>query len=161
MEYGVLGKKNDLFSAGSSLEDNMKFRVRFDLSRDEYDRSLYLESARRVIFNNCMTALELDDKKVPNFNRNFYYNQKETQVQLEECYNTRMNLHFGAENAKQHQLLIDFDKMFHEYQNYERWHPQHKVLTPYTKGQEETKVQSVISHLREKTAKANSNDYSF
>ena len=148
MEYGVLGKKNDLQATGATLEDNMKFRVRFDLSRDEYDRSLYLESARRVIFQNCMIALDLDDKKLPNFNRNFYYNQQETQAQLQECYNTRIDLHFGAENAKKHQLHMDFKSMFLEYKNYEAWHPQYKIIKPYTKGQEEDKVQTVIAQLR-------------
>ena len=81
-----------------------------------------------------MTALELDDKKLPNFNRNFYYNQVDTQVQLQECYNTRINLHFGTENAKKHQMHMNFKEMFREYQNYEAWHPQYKVIKPYTKG---------------------------
>ena len=101
MQYGVLGK-NDLHGTGATLEDNMKFVVRFNMARDEYDRSLYREAAKRVVFRNCMNALGLDDKSLPNFNRDFYYNHKETQVQLQECYNTRMDLHFGHENAAQH-----------------------------------------------------------
>ena len=74
MQYGILGRNNDLHTAGTSAEDSIKYTVHFDMSRDEYDRSLYLDSVKRVIFKNCMTALDLDDKKLPNFNRNFYYN---------------------------------------------------------------------------------------
>ena len=54
MQYGILGRNNDLHSAGNTLEDSMKYTVHFTQSRDEYDRSLYLEAAKRVIFKNCM-----------------------------------------------------------------------------------------------------------
>ena len=66
--------KTDLHSSGTSAEDNMKFNAIFPLSRDRYDQSLYFEAARRVVFKNCMNALELTDAKLPNFNKNFYYN---------------------------------------------------------------------------------------
>ena len=99
MEYGILGKNNAPSAKGNTMEDEMKYNVRFTMSRDEYDRNLYCEAARRVVFRNCMNALELDDKSLPNFNRDFYYNKKPLQDQLQDCYNTRMSLHFGAKNA--------------------------------------------------------------
>ena len=40
------------------------------------------EAARRVVFSNCMNVCELDNKKLPNFNRNFYYNMKEERACL-------------------------------------------------------------------------------
>ena len=102
MEYGILGRNNDLHSSGKSFEDNMQYTAHFTFTRDNYDRSLFLDSAKRVIFKNCMQKLELDDTQVPNFNRNFYYNQLEIQSQLQECFNTRIDLHFGHEHAKTH-----------------------------------------------------------
>ena len=102
MEYGILGRNNDLHSVGKSPEDSMLFTAHFGQSRDEYDRSLYLDAAKRVIFKNCMAKHELDDKIVPNFNRNFYYNQLDVQANLQECFNTRIDLHFGHENAVKH-----------------------------------------------------------
>ena len=130
----------------------MKFTAHFNMSRDEYDRSLYLDSAMRVIFKNCTTALDLDDKKLANFNRNFYYNQLDVQEKLQECYNTRIDLHFGHENAKNEHLHMDFKAMKREYQNYEMWHPMNRLFKPYIKGEEEEKVKSIIDHLHQKSA---------
>ena len=115
MQYGVLGKNNDMHAQGTSMEDSMKFLVRFNMSRDDYDRSLYLESAKRVVFRNCMNSLGLDDKMLPNFNRDFYYNKKPMQEALQECYNTRMTLHFGEKNADTHDMLIDFENLKRQY----------------------------------------------
>ena len=84
-----------LHTAGSSAEDNMKFHVAFPYSREHYDQNLYVESARRVVFKNCMEKCELDNTQVPNFNKNFYYNMPEAQECLQSCYNFRMQLHFG------------------------------------------------------------------
>lgn len=44
-------------------------------SQEVYERNLYKEAARRVVFSNCMTSCEIDPKTIPNFNKNFYYNQ--------------------------------------------------------------------------------------
>ncbi len=68
--------KTDLHSKGTSAEDSMKFSVVPLLSSDRYDQSLYFESARRVIFKNCMASLGLTDAEVPNFNKKFYYTQQ-------------------------------------------------------------------------------------
>ena len=85
----------DLHSSGTSAEDNMKYSVVMPLSRDRYDQSLYFESARRVIFKNCMAANEVTDAELPNFNKKFYYSQKDLQERLQTCYNSRVELHFG------------------------------------------------------------------
>ena len=39
----------------------MKFSVKFTMARDLYDRNIYIEAAKRVVFRNCMNQLELDD----------------------------------------------------------------------------------------------------
>merc|ERR1719199_1036738 len=99
----------------------MKFQVNYFDSRDKYDQSLYQESAKRVVFKNCMEKLELTDAELPNFNSNFYYNRKDLQQQLGEGYNNRMELHFGKANAEKYGLKMDFDQMKQEFQNYEKW----------------------------------------
>ncbi len=75
----MLGRKNDLFSSGTSAEDQMKLNVIRHESEEVYQRNLYKEAARRVVFSNCMTTCELDNKSVPNFNRNFYYGMPQAQ----------------------------------------------------------------------------------
>lgn len=100
--------QTDLHVKGASAEDSLKFSVIMPLSRDRYDQSLYFESARRVIFRRCMTACEVTDAELPNFNKDFYYNRPELQEKLQECYNTRVELHFGRHNAEKHHLFIDF-----------------------------------------------------
>ena len=74
MENGKLFKEASLHSVPGSPEDALKLAVAFPYSREHYDQSLYIESARRVVFKNCMEKCELDDTSVPNFNKNFYYN---------------------------------------------------------------------------------------
>ena len=71
----ILGRSNDFAGLGSSAEDNLRLRVIRDDSQDIVDKNMYKETARRVVFQNCMEACGLDDKIVPNFGRNFYYNQ--------------------------------------------------------------------------------------
>ena len=71
-----------LHTTGASPEDALKLGGAFPESREHYDRSLYVESARRVVFRNCMDKCELDDSTLPNFNKNFYYNQNEARACL-------------------------------------------------------------------------------
>ena len=73
----MLGNKNDLYSSGNSAEDRMKLNVIRYETDEVYQKNLYQEAARRVVFSNCMNACELDDKKLPNFNRQFYYGMPE------------------------------------------------------------------------------------
>ena len=82
MESGKLFKEASLHSTPNSAEDALKLAVAFDKSREHYDQSLYIESARRVVFKNCMEKCELDDTSVPNFNKNFYYNKEAAQICL-------------------------------------------------------------------------------
>jgi hypothetical protein len=70
----MLGRNNDLFGVGTSAEDNMRYNVVRYESKSRYEIGMYKEAARRVIFDNCMKALEIDQKDIPNFNKNFYYN---------------------------------------------------------------------------------------
>jgi hypothetical protein len=79
-----------------------------------YESNLYKEAARRVVFANCMNACEIDPKELTNFNKNFYYNQPNEQTCLQDCYNTRMKLHFGSK-AEKEGLLIDFESLKREY----------------------------------------------
>ena len=49
-----------LHTAPASAEDALKLGASFAESREHYDKSLYVESARRVVFKNCMEKCELD-----------------------------------------------------------------------------------------------------
>lgn len=92
----MLGRNNEFTASGISAEDNMKLNVvRYD-SVEGTEKGMYKEAARRVVFNNCMAACEIDHSSIPNFNRHFYYNQSREQQSLQNCYNTRMKLHFGS-----------------------------------------------------------------
>ena len=62
-----------------------------------------------------MEKLEVTDEELPNFNSNFYYNKPELQQNLQECINTRMELHFGHENAVKNNLYVDFKAMKSEF----------------------------------------------
>ena len=149
-------RNKDLYSKGATAEDSMKFVAAFPQSRDNYEKSLYFEAARRVVFQNCMGACDLDDTKVPNFNKNFHYNMPEEKACLQECFNTRMDLHFGASNAKQNNLHMDFNQMKWEFQNYERWQPNNRVASMYSQGYEEDSVKATLSSLHAKTQAAKS-----
>ena len=72
-------KNAELHTTGSSAEDEMKWNVVLNMSRSQYDKSLYNDAAKQVVFKNCMDKCELDDSTLKNFNKNFYYNQLEAQ----------------------------------------------------------------------------------
>ena len=118
----MLGRNNDLYSTGTSAEDQMKVTAIRIEGQEVYEKNLYKEAARRVVFSNCMESCEIDAKTVPNFNRNFYYGQPGAQKCLQECFNTRMKMHFGS-LAEKEGMLMDFGAMKKEYQRYERWSP--------------------------------------
>ena len=118
----MLARNNDLYSTGTSAEDQMKINAIRHESQELYEKNLYKEAARRVVFSNCMDSCELDHKTLPNFNRNFYYGQPGAQACLQECYNTRMKLHFGS-TAEKEGMLLDFAALKKEYNRYENWHP--------------------------------------
>ena len=69
----MLGRNNDLFGQGATAEENMRYNVVRYESKDRHDIGIYKEAARRVIFDNCMNACEINPKQLRNFNKNFYY----------------------------------------------------------------------------------------
>ena len=105
----------DLHTAGASAEDEQRFSVVMPLSRSQYEKSLHTEAAKRVVFANCMAKCELDDEKVPNFNKKFYYNQTSDQACLQTCFNTRVEAHFGKKECEERNLFLDFAAMKREY----------------------------------------------
>ena len=58
----MLGRNNDLYSYGYTAEDNLKLSVIRPESTELYEKNLYKEAAKRVVFNNCMTSCGLDDE---------------------------------------------------------------------------------------------------
>ena len=97
-----------------------------------------------------MTACEVTDAELPNFNKDFYYNKPELQEKLQECYNTRVELHFGRHNAEKHHLFIDFKAMKHEFKNYEKWVPANRLRDQYTQGKDESDITAIIDRLKQK-----------
>ena len=51
-----------------------------------------------------------------------------------------MTAHFGATGAEKNNMLLDFDAMKREFQNYEQWHPKSRALSAYQRGFEEQNV---------------------
>ena len=143
-----------LHTQAASPEDALRIGNAFPLSRDHYDKSLYVESARRVVFKNCMEKCELDNESVPNFNKNFYYNMQEAQVCLSSCFNFRMKAHFGSDATKTDGLQLDFDQLKSQYQSYEMWFPKNKLIEKYSAGFKEDEVREIINRLKEKTQAA-------
>jgi hypothetical protein len=147
----MLARNNDLYSTGTSAEDQMKINTIRLESEEIYQKNLYKEAARRVVFSNCMSACELDNKQVPNFNREFYYGQPQAQACLSNCFNTRMNLHFGATTVEREGLGLNFDEMKKEYQRYENWHPLTRQIKGMSNEVSNDYVSSVAQSLIEKT----------
>jgi hypothetical protein len=115
--------------------------IRYE-SKELYEKNIYKEAARRVVFQNCMTACEIDPKTVPNFNKNFYYNQIHEQNDLQECYNTRMKLHFGSQ-AEKEGMLLDFAAMKREYQRYEKWNPKNRLKEEYLMNHDDSYINKI------------------
>jgi hypothetical protein len=149
----MLGRSNDLFSSVTSAEDQMKINAIRHESNETYERNLYKEAARRVVFANCMDACEIDQKSVPNFNRAFYYGMPAAQACLQDCHNTRMKLHFGS-TAEAEGLLLDFDALKREYQRYERWNPMLRNMKDFSEGNSADIVQGITASLLEKSKKS-------
>ena len=62
--------------------------------QDQLDKMLYQEAAKRVIFNNCKPLCGLEG--IVHFDKDFYHHKEKERYCLEDCYNTRMKLHFGS-----------------------------------------------------------------
>ena len=146
----MLGRNNDLISKGINAEDNMKFSIIRHESQEALDANMYKESAKRVVFKNCMSACEIEQNDLPNFNKNFYYNQIREQKCLQDCYNTRMMIHFGS-SAKEQGMWIDFNEMKQEYKRYERWNPKNRLQAEYLESFSEAQVKDITQSLLNKS----------
>ena len=62
------------------------------------------------------------------------------QKNLQTCFNTKMDLHFGKTTAEKEGLYLDFKELKLQYQEYEKWNPMHKHLKEFEKGYEESYV---------------------
>ena len=129
-------------------------------STELYEKNLYKEAANRVVFSNCMDSCELDNQKLPNFNRNFYYGMPAAQTCLQDCYNTRMKLHFGSA-AAQEGMLIDFDALKREYQRYEKWNPMVRKMKEFAQGNSPSSVQDITQDLLQKSKQDRSGKFDF
>ena len=156
----MLARSNELFSPGTSAEDQMKINAIRHESAEVYERNLYKEAARRVVFANCLTACEIDEKSIPNFNRAFYYGMPTAQSCLQDCYNTRMKLHFGS-TAQSEGLLMDFEAMKREYQRYEKWNPMLRNMKDFADGTSADQIKGVTSSLLEKSKKERQGKFDF
>ena len=78
---------------------------------------------------------------------------------MQDCYNTRMELHLGRANAEKYDMLIDFDKMKQEYDEYDNILPQNRIIKKYAQGSSEESIKEVVSLLKDKTKKANRFDF--
>ncbi len=156
----MLARNNDLYNTGTSAEDQMKQNSVRQESEEVYQKNLYREAARRVVFANCMNSCELDAKQIPNFNRDFYYNQTEAQSCLQDCYNTRIKLHFGSV-AEKEGLLMDFQKMKREFQRYEKWSPEQRNFKEFAKTHTDEYVDSIAQSLIKKTQNTRFGKYDF
>ena len=65
-----------------------------------------------------------------------------------------MELHFGEHNAKKYNLFIDFDQMKTEFQNYEKWLPVNRLRDQYSRGYDESNINSLVEKLHAKTQSA-------
>ena len=129
-------------------------------SQEHFEKNLYKEATRHVVFSNCMTSCEIDAKALPNFNRAFYYGMPQAQSCLQDCYNTRMKLHFGSV-AEKEGMLISFEDLKREYQRYENWTPMGRAIKEFSSSNSADHVQSVTQQLIEKTKKERSGKFDF
>ena len=148
----MLGKFNDLHTEANSAEDALRIRVAMPMNRDQYNESLRLEAARRVVMKNCMAKCDLTQEQLPNFNKNFYYNMPEAKHCITACWNTRMRAHglIDEQNPGNRDNFFDFDAMKSEYQNYENWAPRAKLMRPLVEQYEDEKVDRLMSKLKDK-----------
>ena len=127
--------------------------IRYE-TQGEHEKNMYYDAAKRVVFRNCMNSCDISDEQLPNFNGNFYYNMVNEQKCLATCFNTKMNLHFGATTAKKENLYMDFEAGKQGYQVMENWNPTYKITKQFEKGESEEYINDITSKLINRT-KAN------
>ena len=159
VDHPILGRSNEIKANGNSMEDAMRYNVQMEFHKSEYDKMLYLDMAKRVIFRNCMEKVGVDDETLPNFNKDFYYRKEHLQEALQSCYNARVTAHFGQSRAQKEGLFMDFAQMKREFQGYEHWHPQKKIIEKREKGFDDAYVEDTLAMLRKKSAQVNKFQY--
>jgi len=151
----MLARNNDLItSGGTSAEDQMKINAVRHESEELYEKNLYKEAARRVVFANCFEGCGLNHKEVKHFDRNFYYGMPVAQACLSDCFNTRMALHFGPTAAKKEGLVLDFESLKREYGRYEKWNPRLRSMKDFGHFSSQEQVEQVAQTLISKTKEA-------
>eukprot|EP00347_Sterkiella_histriomuscorum_P017666 403348464 len=156
----MFSKGNEFYTTGGIAEDQMKINaVRFE-SEELYEKDLYKEAAKRVVFHNCMAVCDLTHENLNYFNSAFYYERYTEQACLQNCQNTRMKLHFGKA-AESENLLLDFQKLKNQYQRYETWNPQNQAVKKIVSTPTEDKVQRIAHDLLEKSKQSRYGKYDF
>lgn len=79
---------------------------------------------------------------------------------LQECYNTRMKLHFGS-TAEREGLLLDFEALKREFQRYERWNPAMRNMQDFATPNSPDYVQSITQSLLNKSKQERSGKFNF
>ena len=138
----MLGRSNDLYTNGASAEENMRFHVVRHESNEVLDKNIYKEAAKRVVFDNCLNVCGIDRKQLKNFTKAFYYTMPNEQHCIQDCWNTRMKLHFGSSSEREG-LLIDFESMKIEFQRYEKWNPQNRIAKEYFQDVDDKYISSI------------------
>ena len=142
----------DTHTVGEDHEETMKVTAAFPLSRNNYDQQLYVESVRRVLWHVCISKEGMQYEDIPNLTKKFYLFEKPLKNRLQECVNTRAVLHLGEENARKHNLMLDFAEKHAEYEVYNRTWPVHKLQEQtYSKGYGEQRVNTILDELRQKS----------
>ncbi|CDW83898.1 UNKNOWN [Stylonychia lemnae] len=156
----MFSKSNDFYTTGTTAEDQMKINVCRRENETRHNMVLYKDAAKRVVFQNCMTQCEIEPATIPNFNKNFYYNQASEQQCLQNCYNNRMNLHFGK-LAESENMLIDFEAMKAQYHRYENWNPHNRDIKRFSKTNTTEEAHSITQRLIEKSNAARYGKFDF
>ena len=115
---------------------------------------MYYDAAKRVVFRNCMASCDLTDEQVPNFNANFYFNMVDEQRCLSQCFNTKMNLHFGTTVATKEALYLDFASGKDTYKSMQNWNPTYKLTKQFETGRDEKSIKNITDALLAKTKSA-------
>ena len=70
---------NELYGVPYSQEQAFRISGQRVNTQEQHEREMYKDAARRTVFHSCMDHCEIPQEDIPNFNANFYYNQKSEQ----------------------------------------------------------------------------------
>ena len=157
----MYSKQNEFFTNGTTAEDQMKIHaVRLE-SEEIYERDLYREATRRVVFHNCMDECGLDNTKLKYFDSTFYYSMPEEQRCLQSCFNDRVALHLGVKAALNHNLTLNFQDLKAQYQGYEEWNPNAQIMNKVIKMPTEEKISQMANNLLERSKQTRYGKFDF